>query len=757
MKTSIPLLQQITPPLRWYPTSGACTEEFLRRKSKDPNGPSYDDLTSPSDSVLVEAQRILGRCLPPTANGPSETGLVVGYVQSGKTMSFETVIALARDNGFGLVIVLAGTQNILRDQSEDRLKRDLGIDDGDEHWHHLSNPTILKQTEAKNKLDAWKKKGKKSLLITVLKNRTRIDGLQELLCRLAVADVPALIIDDESDQASLNTNAARIKRGKIPAQQVSETYRAIGDLRDTLPRHSYLQYTATPQANLLLAQADFLNPNFAELVTPGAAYTGGKAFFGGNSRLLCDIPAKEVPTPTNILRSPPKSLLMALRFFLLAAAQHSMLRVSDSDKKRDRNRAMMVHPSQATASHKTYKKWVDKALKSLRTTVEGMWGADATNPNPSFVRAHFQAEYDSLTRTDPNIYTLDQLLDKMVDDVFDELNAVEVNGTPDAEKKIDWKANRYWILVGGMKLDRGYTVEGLCITYMPRPLGGAPAADTLQQRARFFGYKKKYLGTCRVFLQPTVRRAFTEYVEHEEFVRSALMAHRGKPLSHWRRDFILTELLRPTRPNVVGLGVRRVPVDGWLVPDVLQRDDASASINRALLKNVRKQWESKYGAPVSASSRVPKALKSTHTVFVGLPLRVVLEDFLLEVQVKDPQDSEQHAAMLIALGVLVANDPAALADVFLMNDLQPGYRTRGAGRGLSASERFAPINQYWSQSAGTVNDRDFRAGDRVSLQLRSFDLGTHQREPSRADIKNVTWFAVNVPKAMMKALIVENR
>ena len=97
-------------------------------------------------------QRILGRCLPPTETGKAETGLVVGYVQSGKTMSFETVIALARDNGYGLIIVLAGTKNNLRDQSEDRLKKDLGIDDGGDHWYHLSNPTSAVQSQIESKL-----------------------------------------------------------------------------------------------------------------------------------------------------------------------------------------------------------------------------------------------------------------------------------------------------------------------------------------------------------------------------------------------------------------------------------------------------------------------------------------------------------------------------------------------------------------------------------------------------------------------------
>jgi hypothetical protein len=99
MTTSIKILKGIKPPLRWIPVQGEFTTQFLQSKSTDPNGPTYQDLTASPDSVLYEAQRILGRCLPPTDPPEHETGLVVGYVQSGKTLSFETVISLARDNG----------------------------------------------------------------------------------------------------------------------------------------------------------------------------------------------------------------------------------------------------------------------------------------------------------------------------------------------------------------------------------------------------------------------------------------------------------------------------------------------------------------------------------------------------------------------------------------------------------------------------------------------------------------------------------
>lgn len=242
MNTSIKVLKTIKPPLRWVPKQGAFTQAFLTSKSADSNGPSYADLTVGPESVLQEAQRILGRCLPPNEAGISETGLVVGYVQSGKTLSFETVIALARDNGYGLVIVLAGTKNNLLDQSEERLKKDFGIDDGDENWYHLHNPTTSQKSQIESRVSAWQKKPtKKSVLITVLKHGGHLEKLAKVLGSLSLDKVPSLIIDDESDQASLNTKAARIKARLAAVTDVSTTYKSILMLRAVLPHHSYLQ------------------------------------------------------------------------------------------------------------------------------------------------------------------------------------------------------------------------------------------------------------------------------------------------------------------------------------------------------------------------------------------------------------------------------------------------------------------------------------------------------------------------------------
>src|SRR5437867_54978 len=137
MVATIEILKKVEPKLRWIPKQGDHTTEFLERKRRELGANGDAD---PMGRVLMEAQTILGRCVPPTAPRGTETGLVVGYVQSGKTMSFTTLMALAKDNGYQLVVVIAGIATNLKRQSERRLAKDLGIDQTERAWFHFENP-----------------------------------------------------------------------------------------------------------------------------------------------------------------------------------------------------------------------------------------------------------------------------------------------------------------------------------------------------------------------------------------------------------------------------------------------------------------------------------------------------------------------------------------------------------------------------------------------------------------------------------------
>jgi len=327
-------------PAHWQPKVGTETTLLLQH-FKD----HYHLDQGSQTMILNEAVAILSRCASPKGPDCNETGLVIGYVQSGKTMSFTVLTALAHDNGFQMVVVIAGTSTPLLDQSTRRLKSDLQLETRSrQSWQHYENPSP--QGNARSHIDdtlaEWRdvsvpENERKTVLITVMKHHRHLDDLTQILSKLRLYQVPVLVIDDEADQAGLNT---RVRQG-----DESTTYQRLLALKRCLPHHSFLQYTATPQAPLLINSIDVLSPTFAEVLTPGPEYVGGKQFLLDDERLTTAIPACEIPSKRAPLSEPPESLLFAMRLFLLGVAAG----ILEGEKG---NRSMLVHPSQRTIGHR---------------------------------------------------------------------------------------------------------------------------------------------------------------------------------------------------------------------------------------------------------------------------------------------------------------------------------------------------------------------------------------------------------------------
>lgn len=500
----------------WEPRVGAEALDLLRQ---------LEDLDDVGRSrVRDEGVSVLRSCLAPAPPDAAETGLVVGHVQSGKTMSFTAVAALARDNAYPLVIVITGTSIPLSEQSLERLKRDLRLASrSDRQWQHFHNPRRQQHLHAiEAALVDWRdpdvpEAERQTVLITVMKNHSHLRHVGDLLRSLRLEGLPALVIDDEADQAGLNNLVAQ--GGE------STTYRRLLELRRLLPHHTYLQYTATPQAPLLINLIDVLSPSFAEVLTPGTDYIGGREFFIERPELVRVIPAGEIPTRNNMLSDAPQSLLEAMRLFILgvAAGLHQ-----DSGRG---NRSMMVHPSQHTLQHAEYWRWV----RAAQAHWEHLLQLDEADTDRLDFIEELQAAYADLAATAPDLPEFATLLG-VLRRAIRRVRVTEVNAVSGHTPQIDWNSAYGHILVGGQAMDRGFTVRGLTVTYMPRGVG-VGSADTIQQRARFFGYKRPYFGYCRIYLDSAVATAYRRYVEHEEDIRGRLIAHRttGRPLLDWKR------------------------------------------------------------------------------------------------------------------------------------------------------------------------------------------------------------------------------
>lgn len=531
---------------KWQPFQGEEIDALIKHKGfVDSSGV----INQVGENIIDSTHRILEMCGDPSLDNSSETGLVLGYVQSGKTLSFTSLTAMARDNNFQIVIIIAGTSTPLSVQTYERMRSDLRIDSRyDRKWVIIPNANTSEDRDTvQMKLDQWSdvsypNERCSTVLITVMKNGNHLRNLADVLRGLDLNEVPTLIIDDESDQASLNTRGRANARAGIGVNEgeASTIYRRINNLRAIFPHHTLLQYTATPQANLFVNILDRLSPNFIKLLTPGDGYTGGNAFFIQDPHLVRRIPNDEIPSNQITINEPPESLLYSLKIFFIGV-------VADLNQE-FRNRTMMVHPSRLTNSQRIFFDWIRNVSESWVRLLES---SDEDEKNE--LLTEFKVAYDDLILTvGPSLPEFEILTSTRLIHSIKNTRIIEVNASSGKTPEIRWNDFYSHILIGGQAMDRGFTVEGLTVTYMPRSLATGQI-DTTLQRARFFGYKGDYLGFCRVWVDQNNIDAYVSIIEHEEDVRRRLEEYdlNNKHLNEWDRELVKDRILRLTRPNII--------------------------------------------------------------------------------------------------------------------------------------------------------------------------------------------------------------
>lgn len=719
----------------WQPLPGPETTELLRYKLSDDESRA---------SVRDAAISILARAIPPGGPRGAETGLVVGYVQSGKTLSFTTVAALARDNGYQIVVVATGTSVPLFEQSTRRLRNDLQIrTDRIRTWALFENPdnTDSMRGNVQRILDEWRDPDvpdaqRQSILVAVMKHHGRLRNLIDLLSTLNLQDVSALVIDDEADQASLNNEVSQGSQ--------STTYRRLTELKQVLPSHTLLQYTATPQAPLLINIIDALSPNFVEVLNAGDSYTGGATFFGDQASYIRLIDPTDVPTTANPLVAPPRSLLEAMRIFMVGVAagliQHGTVG----------NRSMLVHPSHRTTQHQEFHGWIQDIFATWSRDL----GLSDTDPDRQELIEEFREAYADLADTVPDLPSFDQIT-RTLPRAFNRTQILEVNRREGRAVIVDWSRQYAWILVGGQAMDRGFTVEGLTVTYMPRGLG-VGNADTIQQRARFFGYKRSYLGYCRVYLEQQTVRAFRDYAEHEEDIRGQLVdvQQTGSSLNNWKRAFVLAPNLRPCRQNVLEFDYMRGRLsDDWLNPQVVLLDDSSLQQNRELVDAFSRTVQF---VPDQGSAARTDAQR--HEVCADVSLRRAMEDLLVSYRVTAITDSQRFTGMLLQLSRALDDNPDEVCALFRMSPTaRRRRRVDDDGQIPNLYQGEAPVSPPAQRGSVYPGDRRIRISDRVSIQVHSLTLTQGEGADERIVRDNVPVLAIFVPARLARPWLAQNQ
>ena len=467
------------------------------------------------------------------------TGLALGYVQSGKTTSMTTLAAECSDRGYNLVIALLGVTNLLLSQNTSRLLSDLGIETRvDYKWVSIVNPAGSAQSA--RDIGDWIDRGR-TVIIPVLKNALRVKNVAATLERIPdVSHFKCLIIDDEADQASLNT--------LVRTGDESATFAAIDRLRQAIPSHAYIQYTATPYAPLLLDTHDPLFPKFVTFLEPGVGYTGGRSFFIDHSETVIRyVPASE-EQGSKLPIELPQSLQAALWNFLIGSA------ILDAEIAAARPISMLIHPSSRKDVQDRYQFLLNRAL----TRITGLLSSPETF---SDLDKHAELEYQRLVANGVPEIEFEDLVSRLRY-VIGQIKVWLVHSASSV-KQIDWNLTPFHILIGGNKLDRGFTVEGLTVTYMNRP--SSEQVDTIEQRARAFGYRAEFLPYCQFFASARTVKMLREIVTTEYDLRSRLLdaVKEGRSIAEWSREIglLLPEGARATRENVV-TAVSHAPT-GW--------------------------------------------------------------------------------------------------------------------------------------------------------------------------------------------------
>lgn len=687
---------------KWVPVIGTEVLGFLEH---------LEALSIPQvdrDNMLNEAISVLAHCVPPTSPTGAETGLVIGYVQSGKTMSFTAVAALARDNNYRLVIIIPGITRNLFYQSTERLQEDLRLKTRKDRrsWQFFDNPRdrpdvrqrIASALETDETLPGV---GKQTIIITVMKNGTHLDNLIRLLSALRLDHVPALVIDDEADQASLNS--------KVNKGQESATFRRLKELRQRLPHHTFLQYTATPQALLLINVINLLSPNFVEMLTPGLAYTGGTTFFEKDFGLIRSISTSEIPTQDNPVQDVPESLKRAMMLFYLGVA--AGLRHDTEGK----NRSMMIHPSKRRILHENYAYWVRQIQSNWRTILVTL---DEEDTDQKDLLEEFEETYSDLQSTVEGLPPFKEMTPFLKASLQQTIITVE-NAAKGPTPTIDWDQVYSNILVGGDVLNRGFTVKGLTVTYMPRGRG-VGNADTIQQRARWFGYKADYLGFCRVYLDDPILTAYRSYVSQEESIREELRKHRdtGRPLCEWARRFFISPDLQPTRSSVLDLEYARGRFSNkWYEPRAPHDSAEAAKENNQVidaflagLKSDIIQWHD-------------KATEEQKHFVASNSLRNTYENLLTRLRTTRLTDLQRFTGLCLEIDRYLQWHPDENCTIYVMSKGKTRVRTAGENDEIPhILQGPTPARDQYKMGEIYPGDGKIKAASGITIQVHNLQV-----------------------------------
>lgn len=684
--------------------------------------------------------RILGYLQDPTSDGSwNRRGLVIGHVQSGKTANYMGVIAKAADAGYKFIIVSAGIHSNLRRQTQERLDEafvgrssdpenrilvGVGLDGNYPHPATLTNihEDFNKTTANKS---GWKINDfSKPIVIVIKKNVRTLESLHKWLRELnaqgdgRIADVPMLFIDDEADNASINTN----KPDLDPTRTNAMIRRVLGLFK----KSCYVGYTATPFANIFINPDDYDDDVREELFPRHFIYSldPPNTYFGPNkvfldeaisATIVKEIDDAEAYLPLahkNGAPVPdlPPSLYRAFDEFIVARA------IRNLRGQVGKHCSMLINVSRFVETQKTVRSFISERELKIRQAVKANYGLPAppaeTDAHMKGLRAAYDARYAHCGLSWPQVRTA-------LYGVFEHLRLYVVNSKSD--EPLDYKKYEKEgigltaVAIGGLSLSRGLTLEGLTVSYMYR---NTRMYDTLLQMGRWFGYRPNFEDLCRVHLSGDSINWYGHISEATEDLRSQIKRMRLAGMSPLQFGLYVQahpDSLLVTAANKMRMG-QKVTVkqnftgqlkETWKLP--LAPDISAANENL-----IAKFWRDGFGGSVEETAK-------------GWIVRdaavEVIQDFIGHFQVH--RDFAPVKQSIMAYLDLIANE-YPVGDVLLISGDKGGADAEAhtlGGQERTAKDAAAEgwiLNKYRVASRGDeklgLSKEQLLAADKIAIE-----------------------------------------
>jgi len=518
----------------------------------------YIKISFPDDVVKTidtDTDIVMNNIENPEVDKFNRYGMVVGHVQSGKTANYAALVCKAADTGYKFIVVIAGGINNLRNQTQERINESfIGRDNnGNQVGAGRGNasldklPISLTTVERDfNKQDADRNSQGSNfdntntpIVLVIKKNTHTLKNVIKWLesqYKNKIENHSMLMIDDESDYASINTK---------DEEDPTAINRSLRKLLSLFNKSCYVAYTATPYANIFIDHEaghdkvgrDLFPKDFIYSLDAPSNYFGArKIFLDSNQKHLVaiddyldDIPSKH-PKDFPLLAI-PESLYEAMRVFILNIAIRK-LRGQDNQ-----HNSMLIHATRFTLVHQRFALHAEAYIESIRVDVD----AYSKLPNATQLSGLINRLKDTFDERDdvenkPTWFSVLNILLSVLESIV--IREVHQKTSVPLEYRKDRVTNA--IVVGGTSVSRGYTLEGLSVSYFLR---NTVFYDTLMQMGRWFGYRTNYEDLCKIYMSETMIDNFARIIEATEDLIN---------------DFKLMSEARKT-PNDFGLAVKQHP------------------------------------------------------------------------------------------------------------------------------------------------------------------------------------------------------